>query len=129
MQELRNCERCGKLYRSNGFYKLCPSCWEFDEFDFRRIKEYLSNHPGAKIFEVSTALDISVGKIKRYLRESRLEIIEKENRFLFCDKCGKSIRTGKYCDECYRSMQKTLTVIYPGSRRTRRSTIVSFKSV
>jgi hypothetical protein len=129
MQGLQNCERCGKVYKSNGFSRLCVSCWEYDELDFHKIKEYLSSNPGAKIFEVSSALSISVGKIKRYLRESRLEIIERENDFLFCDCCKKNIRSGKYCDDCYRNTQKTITVMYTGRQRNRRSTMVSFRSV
>jgi len=51
------------------------------------VKEYLYEHPKASIIEVSNALDISVQKIKSYLRE-----------------CGKSINTGRFCNECSREL-------------------------
>lgn len=128
MPELQNCERCGKVYKSNGFFKVCPICYELDECDFRKIKEYLYSHPCAKIYEVVNALDISVRKIKRYLQESRLEIIEKDNHFLFCETCGKSIRSGKYCDECYRELHHDFQVIYTGNYNRQYSNSVNFKS-
>ena len=128
MQGFQNCKRCGKLFESNGFSVLCPTCWKFDEYDFQKIKEYLTLHPGAKIFEVSNNLDISVAKIKRYLRESRLEIIDFKNLFLFCDKCGKCIRTGKYCDECYRTSQSSVSVAYTEKQDTKHSGKVNFRS-
>ena len=58
MQTLQNCERCGKLYKSNGFSRLCPPCWEYDEFDF--IHQGISVIPSELRFEVSSALRISV---------------------------------------------------------------------
>jgi ribosomal protein L32 len=101
MLELKNCEMCGKTYTSNGFHKVCPSCFQHDESDFNKIKVYLEENPCAKIFEVVSALNISLKKIKRYLRENRLEIIEPDNHFLFCEACKKSIRSGRYCSLCY----------------------------
>lgn len=128
MQEIITCELCGKLYNSNGFFGVCPICQENDESDFRRIKDYLNIHPCAKIFDVVADLDISVKKIKRYLRESRLEILEKENHFLFCEECRKSIRSGKYCDECYKKYHKDIKVVYSGSNNSKHSNAIRFRS-
>ena len=57
--------KCGKL-TPQWFYKVCPSCFQHDESDFNKIKMYLEENPCAKIFEVVSALNISL-KIKRYL--------------------------------------------------------------
>ena len=110
--EMMNCEHCGKVFNTTGFFKLCPLCTERDEKDFSMIKEYLSEHPFAKIFDVANDLNMPIRKIKRYLRESRLEIIEPNNRFLFCEDCGKPIRSGKYCDECYKISSKLLFILH-----------------
>lgn len=110
-----NCEHCGKVFNSNGFFKVCPGCMERDENDFTKIKEYLYERPCSKIFEVANDLNMPVKKIKRYLRENRLEIIEKNNHFLFCEMCGKPIRSGKYCDECYREFHRNFKTIYVGN--------------
>lgn len=103
MFELRICERCKRTYTSNGFHRVCPSCLEHDEYDFNKIKVYLDENPCAKIIEVVSALDMSLKKIKRYLRENRLEIIEADNQFLFCESCNKPIRSGRHCKLCYTS--------------------------
>lgn len=126
--ELKNCERCGRVYKSNGFHAVCPVCFEQDETDFRKIKDYLYEHPCAKVFEVVNELDISVKQIKRYLRENRLEIVEKDNDFLFCETCGKPIRSGKYCDDCYRESNHDFKVIYTGNYNSKHSNSVNFKS-
>lgn len=95
------CGRCGKIFQSGGFFKVCPTCVAIDEEDFSKIKEYLYSHPDANIFNVVNDLNVSINKIRRYLKESRLEIKEENNRFLFCKCCGKPIRSGEHCDSCY----------------------------
>ncbi|MBZ4647561.1 MAG: hypothetical protein PWR27_2487 [Petroclostridium sp.] len=100
MLQIKNCKRCGKIFQSNETFDICPICKELDEKEFDKIKEYLYQHPYSNMYEVATNLDISISKIKRYLRECRLQIVEKENGFLHCECCGTSIQSGRYCDEC-----------------------------
>lgn len=101
MPDVRNCKRCGKIYNYIGGAPVCQDCRKQDEEDFKRVKEYLYDHPRATIFEVSKELDVSVQKIKGYLKEGRLEIVGDEaNMILECESCGKSLRTGRFCDEC-----------------------------
>lgn len=110
MPDIRNCKRCGKIYNYIGGPPICPACREKDEEDFKRIKEYLYQYPGATLSEVSSTLDISVEKIKRFLKEGRLEIVENGgNIILECEKCGKAIRTGRYCKECEKELSNDLS--------------------
>lgn len=115
MTILVNCAKCGRFFESDGYVRLCSICIEQDINDFDRIREYLYQHPYAKMFEVSNTLDISIGKIKRYLREGRLEIVEKNNQFLKCEKCGKPICSGIYCDDCQKQVNQNIKVIYTGN--------------
>jgi flagellar operon protein (TIGR03826 family) len=109
MSNIRNCRRCGKLYSYIGGTPICPSCREKDEEDFKRIKEYLYENPGATLSEVANTLEISVEKIKRFLREGRLEIVGDDgNMFLECENCGKAIKTGRFCEQCGRNIQDEL---------------------
>ena len=109
MPDVINCKRCGKVFSYLGGQPLCPACRDKDEEDFKRVKEYLYENPGATLSEVSTALDISVERIKKYLRDGRLEIIgEGGNVILECEKCGKSIKSGRFCDECERELANEL---------------------
>lgn len=125
--EMINCERCGKVFNTTGFFKLCSVCTEIDEQDFSKIKDYLNAHPCAKIYDVAFDLDISVKKIKRYLRENRLEILEIDNHFLFCEMCGKPIRSGQYCDNCYKEFHSNFKSVYIGNIHSKHSKKVHLK--
>ncbi len=103
MPDVRNCRKCGKIFTYLGGTLICPVCKQAEEEDFKRIKEYLYKNPGAGLNQVSVELDIGVEKIKRFLKEGRLEIVSADgNMFLECENCGKSIKSGRYCDECER---------------------------
>jgi len=109
MPDVRNCKRCGKLYNYIGGPMLCPICLDKDEEDFKRIKDYLYENPGASMAEISSVLEISTEKITRFLREGRLEIINNENNLILeCESCGRPIKTGRYCDDCAREMREDL---------------------
>ena len=109
------CAICGRVFETAGFRTVCPDCFERDMKVFDTIRDYLYVHPRAKVFEVSTNLDIPVPTIKRYLREGRLEIIEKENYFLRCEKCGKPICSGTLCDDCQKQATHELQSSFAGS--------------
>lgn len=98
--ELRNCIKCGKLfiYTNNPY---CPDCRASDEKDFRMVKDYLYDNPGKSLKEISEATDVSPDRILKYLREGRLEVAgEEESSFLKCERCGKGIKSGRYCNKC-----------------------------
>ena len=98
--ELRNCRRCGFLFRFKGYY-VCPNCQALDERDFQVVKEYLRNHPRASTVEVSkdTGVDAwwSTGSCGRALRA---EGYQGTDGMLSCDACGTAINQGRYCEKC-----------------------------
>ncbi|MDQ2085108.1 MerR family transcriptional regulator [Herbivorax sp. ANBcel31] len=103
--DVRNCKSCGKIFNHLGGYPICPTCKKKDEEDFQRVKDYLYDNPKASIIQVSNELEISVRRIKSYLRDERLEIIGSEgNMLLECEKCGKAISSGRFCKECSSSV-------------------------
>jgi flagellar operon protein (TIGR03826 family) len=105
MPDVRNCRKCGRLFNYIGGAPICQDCKKQDEEDFARVKEYLYKNPGASMSMVSEDLEMSVEKIKRFLKEGRLEITGDDgNMILECENCGKSIRSGRFCDECERNL-------------------------
>ncbi len=108
MPEVRNCRKCGRIFNYIGS-PICPACKELEEEDFKKIKEYLYDNPKASITQVSSDLDISVEKIKRFLKDGRLEIADDEgNMVLECENCGRSIKSGRYCPDCERMLASGL---------------------
>lgn len=108
--ELRNCSKCGRVFAYNGI-DVCSRCISNDEDDFKRVKEYLYDNPGATVSEVSEATRVTEKQILRYLRENRIEIREENNYLLDCERCGKSIRSGRFCDECIVEMHREFTAV------------------
>lgn len=95
-----NCIRCNNVFKQAAGEKVCHKCREEDEKNFKAVKEYLYENPGASITEVSQALEIPLKIIKHYLREERLEIVGDGNFILECERCGQPIKTGRFCGEC-----------------------------
>lgn len=109
MSDVRNCRKCGKIFTFLGGSPICPACKQLDEDDFKRVKEYLYDNPGSNLTQVSVELDISVEKIKRFLKDGRLEIVSEDgNMFLECESCGKAIKSGRYCGDCERNLASNL---------------------
>jgi hypothetical protein len=100
MDELSNCKVCGRVFQANELAKVCQNCTGQDESNYNKLRNYLIEHPRASIYDVATNLDISINRIKFYLREGRIEIVEKDNRFLLCEQCGQPIHSGRCCEEC-----------------------------
>lgn len=107
---LRNCNRCGKVYVYDGF-NICLDCRRAHEEDFKKVKEYLDEHPGATVVEVSEATGVETKKIIQFLKEGRLEIRDDKNIILTCERCQKPIRTGRFCDQCAVELQREINEI------------------
>jgi len=105
--EIRNCSRCGRIYVYDGF-KLCIDCRKEDEEDFQKVKDYLEDHPNSNVMKVSKATNVDSKKIIEFLKEGRLEIRSENNMFLKCERCGKPISQGRYCDKCKVEMEREL---------------------
>ncbi len=99
-----SCWNCHRLFYYVGGEELCPECKEKLTTKFREVKDYIYDHPGVKIPEVTEACGVSERQILRWLREERLYIAEDSAIVLTCKNCGKPINTGMYCAECKRAM-------------------------
>ncbi|QXM05162.1 TIGR03826 family flagellar region protein [Crassaminicella indica] len=109
MAEIRNCKECGRLFQYTGISKICPRCQKKDEEDFKVVREYIYENEGATLTEVSEETGVDEDKILRFLREGRLEIVgENSALILECERCGKPIRTGRFCDACAHELQAGL---------------------
>ena len=97
--EVRNCADCGKMFNYMGGTPLCAACAKKLEDKFDAVKEYVYDNPRATINEVAEENEVSVRQIKRWIREERLAFSDDSPIGIECEGCGKTIRTGRYCEK------------------------------
>lgn len=109
---IRICKLCGGLFYYKGFgYGYCDRCVKIDDENFHRVKEYIWDHVGASVVEVSDQVNVSVKQIYAYIKDGRLEIPEGSPIYLKCEMCGTDIRYGRYCPDCATHMHKKLSSV------------------
>lgn len=113
---VKNCRLCGRIYNYVTGPNICPACREGMEAKFQEVKEYIRNHKGCGIAEVSEACDVEAGQIRQWLREDRLEVTEDSAIFLSCESCGAPIRSGRFCEKCQASVTKDLKEVINAGR-------------
>ena len=103
--DVRNCRECRRLFQYQGYGDiLCPTCRKIDDEEFDKVKEFLRNNPGTNQKGVCEATGVDFNKILRWLREERLVTTDASGLGLKCEQCGKTICSGRLCDECKRKL-------------------------
>lgn len=110
--DVRNCKDCGKIFNYLNGAPLCPACMKKLDDKYSIVKEYIYDNPGASIQQVSEENGVSVGQLKKWVREERLAFSEDSLVGLECENCGTMIRTGRFCSRCKDSMLNKLGNIY-----------------
>lgn len=103
---VRNCRKCGRVYNYVTGPNMCPSCREAMDKKFGEVKEYVREHRGASIQEVSEVCEVEVGQIHQWLKEERLELVEGSGIVLHCENCGTPIYSGRFCQNCKNDMAR-----------------------
>lgn len=99
--ELKTCEECGRTFAAENGRTLCKRCFDKKiDNDFKLVRDYLYDHPGADIKEVADETGVDEAVILKLLKQDRIEVVEEANTLLRCEKCGKSIKSGRLCDDC-----------------------------
>jgi len=99
MGELINCGKCGRMFSSENEQKLCSKCKNSDEDDFMIVREYIYDNPNSMASEVAEETGVDESKILKFLRQGKLQL-KGDGVGYPCERCGKSISTGKFCDIC-----------------------------
>ncbi len=104
---LSYCPRCGKLF-ARGIREVCNACTENIEKEYETCVEYLRQHKGATIHEVSEETGISVKQITKFIREGRISTQNLPNLTVPCEICGLPIQEGVMCQSCRDKLQRDL---------------------
>lgn len=110
--EVRNCKGCGKIFNYIGGIPLCEACKKALEDKFQEVKAYIYDNRDADINQVAEDNDVSVQQIRQWVREERLEFSENSRVGLACEKCGKMIRSGRFCGICKNKLTNELNGMY-----------------
>ena len=107
------CERCkGKLeYIGSGKYE-CENCKCIMMDDFGKLKAYIDEHGPTTVMELSVMTGVKKSLIESFLKKGRLEIPEGSDFYITCEKCGCSIRYGRYCPDCISETAKGLKMFF-----------------
>jgi uncharacterized protein YlaI len=89
--------------------QICPACQERVEEKFQQVKAYIIDNPGVTAEQVSEDNDVSIKQIKQWIREERLVFSSDSPISIECEKCGKPIKTGRFCPECRQRLANSLT--------------------
>ena len=114
--EVRNCRSCKRLFNYLGGQQICPDCKERNEKKFLDVKEYIRDNPHAGIRDVAEANEIDIRQLQQWVREERLQFTADSDLVINCERCGKKIYTGRFCDECKAKMANGLTRAFAGEK-------------
>ena len=106
--EVRNCKLCGRLFNYIGGVPVCAACKEELEKKYVQVKEYVRDNRSATMYEISEANDVTIQQINQWVREERLVFTDDSPIGIDCEGCGRSIKTGRFCDNCKNTMAKDM---------------------
>lgn len=109
--EVRSCKKCGSLFNFVSGLPLCPACMKEIDDKFPAVKQYIYEHPGVGIQKVSEEKEVPISLIKRWVKEERLEFAEGSAMGVECERCGKMILSGRYCDSCKADMKNQFSSV------------------
>lgn len=106
--DIANCKKCGRLFNYIGGDKVCPECRKELEEKFQQVKVYLGENRNSTIEDVSRDNDVSVQQVRQWIKEERITFAENSSVGIECERCGKMIPTGRYCEKCKNKLHEIL---------------------
>ena len=114
----KSCSMCGRQLPIDYEKDYCPACE--DDVLFKEVREYIRTHEVTE-FELAEIFNISQNKVRRWIKEGRIEYVTGENKMMNtrCQRCGIPVSFGTLCPDCMRVMNgsKEVSYISFGSKR------------
>jgi flagellar operon protein (TIGR03826 family) len=98
--ELKNCQECGRVF-VHPSRDLCQNCYDAEELDFNKVKEFLWNKMTSSVDEVSEMTGVSTKRVIKFIREGRFNLSGlRVDLTMPCEGCGEPITEGRFCRDC-----------------------------
>ena len=107
MATIKKCKWCGRLYESFG-PDMCAKCVHDLDEDFVKVRTYLYTYPNASVAEVVQETQVDERVVLYLVKEGRLVLVEGVSS-VRCEKCGRSVETGKLCRTCSEALSQLLS--------------------
>ena len=101
---VRNYRKCRRLFNYVMGPYLCPQCREEREAKFQEVKKFVQENRYADIPTVSEACNVEPSQINQWIREERLCFAEDSPIGIACERCGLTIKSGRFCEKCKAEM-------------------------
>lgn len=99
------CKECGgKLFYQNSGEYVCEDCGAAELDDFGKIKRYLDKNGPTPASIISEDTGVALEIVNLFLKNGRLEIPEGSKFYIKCERCGCSLRFGRYCYGCTKEL-------------------------
>ena len=105
--ELVTCALCGNLFNTID-KKICPLCAKKEEEYFTTVKKFLKENPSLTFKRIVQDTGVPERLLRKWIKDGKLEIVNKEGIGIRCERCNKEILQGKYCVECRGIIQNGL---------------------
>ena len=115
MPGISNCKRCGKMYGYTG-KPICPNCFIKEEEDFETARAYVKENPGAGMKDVSDETGVPIKLLTKFVREGRIDLADGSKFMAACTDCGKTISTGRLCNECMAKLGREMMDAVPSQK-------------
>ena len=114
--ELVTCALCGNLFNTID-KKICPLCAKKEEEYFTTVKKFLKENPSLTFKRIVQDTGVPERLLRKWIKDGKLEIVNKEGIGIRCERCNKEILQGKYCVECRGIIQNGLNDLIKEERK------------
>lgn len=105
--KLLNCKKCGRLFQSKDGGALCSRCNHSVDDEFGKVREFIYENPTSSLKDVADGTGVETDAILKWIREGKI-VLTSDSGIRFCQKCGASVISGKYCPRCVAELQQNL---------------------
>lgn len=113
MGELANCPKCNGLFVQTQLRTVCDTCFKEEENAYETVYQFLRKRENrkAELDVVVEATGVSKELILKFIRQGRIMLSNFPNLGYPCEKCGKTIREERLCNDCKNDIHKQLNQI------------------